>query len=266
MPKVIWALALILAVYGCGQDERPHSSAVSTATASPVAVGTAVPMVASDADPVRSSLPNSTLTVKTEEKSTQIPQSNPSAAKATQHQEAPALGDKSVANRIPRDVSAFDLFSNRWDRAAAYSHEGAASVEGVLSLGLHLVGASPVHVAFLGTAREGSVRCDWRGVARTLAHREIAIRFWLELDDDTPLPSATEVERRFLSEIDSIGPAYPETVKSNFLDMAQGGLSSDYLFMACYAEYAASEYLLGTGPSSVSVAYDRMGEARSYEL
>ena len=201
--KAIFTLALILAVYGCGQDERPHSSAVSTATASPVAVGTVVPVVASAADSVQSSLPNSTLAVKTEEKSTQIqiPQSNPSAAKATQRQEAPVLGDKDVANRIPRDVSAFDLFSNRWDRATAYSHEGAASVEGVLSLGLHLVGASPVHIAFLGTAHASSVRCDWRGVARTLAHREIAIRFWLELDDGTPLPSAAEVQRRFLSEI-----------------------------------------------------------------
>ena len=86
------------------------------------------------------------------------------------------------------------------------------------------------------------------------------------MDDGTPLPSAAEVQRRFLSEIESIGPAYPETVRSNFLDMAQGGLSRDYLFMACYAEYVASEYLLGTGPSRVSVAYDRMGEARSYEL
>ena len=52
-------------------------------------------------------------------------------------------------------------------------------VEDVLEQGLHLAGASPLHQAFRGTASVGSVRCEWRGVARTLAQRESAIRFRL---------------------------------------------------------------------------------------
>ena len=43
----------------------------------------------------------------------------------------------------------------------------------------------------------------------------------------------------------------------------------DYMFLTCYADYAISEYLLGpsiTGTPMLTVAYDRRGEARSYEL
>ncbi len=48
--------------------------------------------------------------------------------------------------------------------------------------------------------------------------------------------------------------------------MARGGLSEEYVFLTCYADYAVQEYILGAGPASVTVAYDRMGEAHSYEL
>ncbi len=54
-----------------------------------------------------------------------------------------------------------------------------------------------------------------------------------------------------------------------FLPIARGGLSTEYLFLTCYADYIASEYLLGAGPISpnkLTVAYDRMWQARSYDL
>ena len=56
-----------------------------------------------------------------------------------------------------------------------------ASVEEVLEKGLRLAEASPVHLAVRGTGVSSSTRCDWRGIARTLAQREAAIRFWLGL-------------------------------------------------------------------------------------
>ena len=109
-----------------------------------------------------------------------------------------------------RNVSAFVLFGTR-EGASAYSvQEETASVEDVLTRGLRLMGASPVHIALKGAAQSSSIRCDLRGIARTADQRETAIRFWLELADDDPLPSALEVERRFVEQLDSMNVAYPE--------------------------------------------------------
>ena len=164
-----------------------------------------------------------------------------------------------------------DLFSGGPVAGAASGGDAdAASVEDALEHGLRLAGASPSHIAFRGTAADDSVRCDWRGIARTLDQREAAIRFWLDLDDDDALPSPAEVERRFKAELDRIDAVYPATVKSNFSAIAKGGLTTGYTFLTCYAEYSVSEYILGSGPTGASnkltVAYDRMGESRSYKL
>ena len=127
---------------------------------------------------------------------------------ATARSTSPTTGETNVASAASpmcggpddpceeRDVSAFVLFGIR-EGAAAYSvEEEVASVEDVLTRGLRLMGASPVHIALRGAAQSNSIRCDLRGIARTADQREAAIRFWLELDDDDPLPSALEVERR----------------------------------------------------------------------
>ena len=141
-----------------------------------------------------------------------------------------------------------------------------ASVEEVLEKGLRLAEASPVHLAVRGTGVNNSTRCDWRGIARTLAQREAAIRFWLGLAATDTLPSASFLEILFTVTLDTLNPEYKETAKSNFLAIARGGLSPEYLFLTCYVDYTASEYLLGTGPTTLTLAYDRMGEAHSYEL
>ena len=168
----------------------------------------------------------------------------------------------------PRDVSTLSLFSSPLggQSAAVVEIEAAATVEEVLEEGLALAGASPVHLAFRGTAQEGSTRCEWRGVARTPGQREAAIRFWLHLDDDDELPSAAEVERRFLEKLDGSNPIYPGTLRANFLALARGGLSTQYLFLTCYLDYTVHEYLLGDGPSTFTISYDRRGEVRSYQL
>ena len=145
-----------------------------------------------------------------------------------------------------------------------------ASVEDVLKKGLALAKASPVQLAFRGTAAAGSVRCEWRGVARTPEQREAAIRFWLDLDNDDPLPSPAEAKRSLIAALDRINAVYPTTLISNFSAIARGGLSTGYTFLTCYADYTPEEYLLGSGPTGasnkLSVAYDRMGESHSYEL
>ena len=168
-----------------------------------------------------------------------------------------------------RDVGAIDLLSSGVGGGAAADPVEPSSLEEVLEQGLALAEASPVQLAVRGRTNAGSVRCGWRGVARTPQQREDAIRFWLDLDATAALPSPAEVQRRFTAELDRLGPAYPETVRANFRAIAQGGLSTEYLFLACYADYTVQEYLLGSGPSGttpLSVSYDRQGEARSYDL
>ena len=167
---------------------------------------------------------------------------------------------------VRRDVSHFDLFSGQAGKGIAFVEEGAPSVEIVLAKGLEVAGASPTHLAIRRTAREGSVRCDWRGIARSLMQREAAVRLWLDLSEGDPIPDASYLEILFAVALETLAPAFPETAKSNFLSIAHGGVSAEYLFLTCYADYTVDEYLLGDGPTTVSLAYDRMGEARSYEL
>ena len=91
----------------------------------------------------------------------------------------------------PRDLGGLTLVSGQ-SSGAPYGSAETPSLEDVLEQGLQQSGASPVHLAVRGTA--GPVRCDWRGIARTPAQREAAIRFWLDLDDTAPLPSPAEAE------------------------------------------------------------------------
>ena len=150
--------------------------------------------------------------------------------------------------------------------AQAFTVHDAATVEELLEQGLALANVSPVHLAVRGTPGAAAVRCAWRGIARTAAQREGAIRYWLRLGADDAIPSVAYVEALFAVTLDALNPEYRETAKSNFLAIARGGLSEEYLFLTCFADYTVSNYLLGAGATSVTVAYDKQGEAWSYEL
>ena len=168
-----------------------------------------------------------------------------------------------------RDVGRFRLFSVGQGGAAYPSDRGAATVEQVLEKGLALVGASPVHLAFRGTAQANSVRCEWRGIARTPDQREAAIRHWLGLDEDTALPSPSEAEKQFMSYVNQMDPHFRDTMEANFKALARGGASTEYMFLTCFADYTVSEYLLGpsvSGTTTLTIAYDKVGEGRSYDL
>ena len=146
------------------------------------------------------------------------------------------------------------------------SPDPLATVEDVLEQGLHVAGASPVHLAIRGMAGGDTVRCGWRGIARTAEQRADTIRFWLQLGANEAVPERSHLEALFAATMEVVFPDYRETAKSNFLAIARGGLSEEYLFLTCFADYTVSNYLLGAGPTTVTVAYDPMGEARSYEL
>ena len=155
----------------------------------------------------------------------------------------------------------------------AHDHAAAAvgtapTVEELLEEGQYLAGASPVHLAIRGTPAASSVRCAWRGVARSADQREAAIRFWLQLGADGAIPDVGTLELLFTVTLDTLNPDFRETAKANFLAIARGGESMDYLFLTCFADYTVSHFLLGSGttPTTVAVAYDRRGEAASYDL
>ena len=154
------------------------------------------------------------------------------------------------------------------DGLAARSIAPPAGVEAVLEQGLHLARVSPVHLAIRGTPAASSVRCQWRGVARTVQQREDAVRYWLRLGSTDAIPDAASLESMFTLVLDTLAPDFRETAKANFLAIARGGESMEYLFLTCFADYAVTNFLLGSGttPTTVTVAYDRMGEAASYDL
>ena len=141
-------------------------------------------------------------------------------------------------------------------------------VEQLLEDGLYGAGASPVHLAIRGTPAANLVRCNWRGITRTAQQREDAIRFWLRLDATDAIPSVGALEILFKVVLDTLDPKHRETAKTNFLAIARGGESLEYLFLTCLADYAVANFLPGTGttPATVTVAYDPMGNAASYDL
>ena len=69
-----------------------------------------------------------------------------------------------------------------------------------------------------------------RDIARPAGQREAAVRFWLRLDADDPLPSAADVETLFTAVLDTLDPELHATAKANVLVIARGGESRDYLF------------------------------------
>ena len=82
--------------------------------------------------------------------------------------EAADSGESSLADtHSARDVSGFNIFSPVRG-GAAFDLPETLSVEAVLEKGLNELELSPTHVAFRGTAAADSVRCEWRGIARTL--------------------------------------------------------------------------------------------------
>ena len=164
----------------------------------------------------------------------------------------------------PRDVSEFGLFSDSLGHPSV-----TPSVEEVLEKGLELSGASPVHLAFRGTAQSDKIRCEWRGVARTIQQREKSIRYWLGMDEDEALPSPAEVERRFIDYVNRMDPRAQAVMEANLEGLAWGGLTPKTMFLTCFVDYTVSEYPLGpteVTPATLTVAYDKLAEVASYDL
>ena len=174
--------------------------------------------------------------------------------------------DPTVADTSPRDVSGMLLFVSQPGGAGSDYVFETETVEELLDKGMFAVEASPTHIVLRGTPVRDSVRCEWQGIARTPYQREEAIRFWLALGDDTALPSPAELERTFTAYVDRMGPSLREAMRATFIALARGGVTTEYFNLFCCVDYTVSEYLLGAGPTQVTLAYDTTEKAYSYDL
>ena len=188
-----------------------------------------------------------------------------SAVAACGGSEPPCTGEKTSCE--PRDVSGVNLIDGGSSTEPAFGPDPeAASVEETLEMGFNSLGQSPVHIAFRGVADVGSTRCEWNGVARTLDHREEEIRFWLGIEEDVALPTAEEVERRLLVHVNGMRADHQPIWREWASALARGGHTAENTRMKCYVDYEVSEYILGAGPLTLTVAYERGERGRSYDL
>ena len=115
-----------------------------------------------------------------------------------------------------------------------------------------------------GVAVPDTIRCDWYGFAQTVGQREEDLRFWLELDENEPVPSLSEIEER-LMEIATIFENFPPDRIPRFHEMTYGGLFDSRLDLNCFMDYRVKEYILGNGPDVVTVVYT-VSDVQSYDL
>ena len=163
-----------------------------------------------------------------------------------------------------RDVSGLSMFQPQIS-GAMFEYE-IPTTEELLELGYLAGGASPTHIAFLGTPVAGSVRCEWHPSVMTNGQREGAIRFMLGYTADQAMPNAAELQTTFDSFTALVDVQYRDAMRANFNHLVDGGVLDDSLVLACYVNYRVNQYLLGAGPSTITVAYDRLAKARSYHL
>ena len=250
--KALLIVAMVALSVGCvGASERGEATSLLPEPAS----------VASDPLAVDSSNGSDSSSVA----EVTAPDATSPAAVATPRVPIALSGGPAVATAPAAQAAGLEAVRGRGE---ATTSGATSTVEELLEDGLYGASASPVHLAIRGTPAADSVRCSWRGITRTAQQREDAIRFWLRLDATDAIPSVGALEILFSVVLDALDPPHRETAKANFLAIARGGESMDYRFLTCFADYAVTAFLLGTGttPTTVTVAYDRRAEAASYDL
>ena len=158
------------------------------------------------------------------------PDAAPPAAIATPRVPIASSGGPAVATAPDPPAAGLEAVRGRGEAATSGA---TATVEELLEDGLYGASASPVHLAIRGTPAADSVRCAWRGIARTAEQRAYAIRFWLRLDSTAATPSAAALALLFSVVLDALDPPHRETAKAHFLAIARGGESMDYFFLTC---------------------------------
>ena len=66
--------------------------------------------------------------------------------------------------------------------------------------------------------------------------------------------------------VNDMAPVHQEHVGASYRAIAHGGLSEEIPSLVCYVDYTIHEYLLGTGSSTLTIAYDLVDRTQSYGL
>ena len=114
-------------------------------------------------------------------------------------------------------------------------------------------------MALRGVPVAGSFRCEWLGSAYTLDELEEMTRFMFGLDDAADLPTAEEKRTRLDARRNSVSPGFRPLTYAENEQIISGGYSTGVLQLNCFADYLVSEYLLGSGPDRVTLAYHHLG-------
>ncbi len=172
-----------------------------------------------------------------------------------------------IVERTPRDVSGSLFFSPLAGGASDFRAE-SPTVEELLELGWFKSGASPVHIALRAAPETHSVRCEWHGIARTPAQRGKQLRFLLGslLSDDQVLPSAVDLETLLTALTSEVALGWKEKLQASYIPLATGRMNTEHRTLYCYADFVPREYLLGSGPAKVTVAYDLRQQEFSHSV
>ena len=202
------------------------------------------------------------------------PAATPVAPAASDPTPAPSLPQeptatpepKTAADLSPRDVSGVSLAPPLpVAGTTGYDYE-PPTLEELLEQGLYGQGGTPVDIVLRGVLVPGSVRCEWQGVARTAQQREQQIRYWLAVADDATLPAPAELESYLGAYLNSLPQPNREYMRAWTDTLARGGLSTKQLALYCHVDYTVSEYLLGSGPTTVTLTYDQRHNEVSWEV
>ena len=66
--------------------------------------------------------------------------------------------------------------------------------------------------------------------------------------------------------VNQIAAQYRDAYRKNLHHLVDGGVLDDGQMLACYVDYSVSDYLLGSGPTTITVVYDDIAKTRSYDL
>ena len=232
-------LAILLGIIACTADGGDTPVATPTVELTPMPTATPVPTP----DPTPTSAPSPTPT----------PTSTATPVPVTLSPEVPCtVPDVSCE---PRDVSGVPAGTSARAAASGYSPPEVPTLEETLEKPSRWADGH-VDIVLRGTARPETFRCEWHGYALTNAEREAWLRGYLNLPATDPLPPRSEIESGMERRFAPLWEYWPPDAIAKQKAYIYGGLVEDIdLRIHCSADYHVHEYVLGDGPSVVTVVY-----------
>ncbi len=167
----------------------------------------------------------------------------------------PPATTRPEVDTTPRDISDLKVTASSIAVAAGPSSPDTRTVEELLEEGDHWTGLHSTHIVLRGVVTAESIRCHWTGMAILSLETSKLWTFVTGTEAAEETPAREEIEKLLQPLINPTGegPITREGAVINHL--LKGGYSEDLIQLLCYADYHVSEYLLGTGPEKVTVAY-----------